>query len=149
MNISKSKIKNIIIAGIFIALGVGALVWYLYTETFGDTGKEKSAYTISAMDIIKEFKRNDTIANKKYAEKIVTVTGIVTALEFADTTVNIKMADSTGSYVIFGFQSQHLAEAKSIKQGDDVSIKGSCSGGAYSEILEAEFITFKRCALNK
>ena len=59
------------------------------------------------------------------------------------------MADSTGSYVIFAFQSQHLAEAKSIKQGDDVSIKGSCSGGAYSEILEAEFITFKRCALNK
>lgn len=148
MGISKSKIKNIIIAGIIIAVGTGAIIWYQYTEKFGDTGKEKSEYTISPIGIIKEFKKNDTIANKKYAEKIVTVRGFVTAIELADTTVNIKMADNTGSYVIFAFQQQHLAEAKSIKQGDNVSVKGSCSGGAYSEILETEFVTFKRCALN-
>ena len=56
--------------------------------------------------------------------------------------------DST-SYIIFAFQEQHLADAKSIKEGDNVIIKGSCSGGAYSSILETEFITFKRCAISK
>jgi hypothetical protein len=33
--------------------------------------------------------------------------------------------------------------------GDKVSIKGSCSNGAFSTILETEYITFKRCAVNK
>ena len=41
------------------------------------------------------------------------------------------------------------AEAKMLKEGDSVSIKGSCSGGKYSSILDTESITFKRCAINK
>ena len=100
--------------------------------------------------MISEFKNNDSIANKKYAEKIIAVTGLVTEVEAVDSSINIKLGDTiTGSYAIFAFQQQHLAEAKFIKKGDSISIKGSCSGGAYSEILETEFITFKRCALIK
>jgi hypothetical protein len=68
----------------------------------------------------------------------------------ADTTANIKFIDTTtGSFAIFAFQQQHLDEAKSVKAGDSVSIKGSCSGGTYSEILGVEKIDFKRSALNK
>jgi len=60
------------------------------------------------------------------------------------------MADTaSGSYIIFAFQQQHRGEAKKIKMGDMVSIKGSCSGGAYSHMLETEYIAFKRCAVNK
>ena len=70
--------------------------------------------------------------------------------EAADTTINIKMMDTlTDAYIIFAFQQEHLKEAKQLKVGDNVSIKGSCSGGAYSQILETEFVTFKRCTLNK
>jgi len=146
----KPAVKKIIIAAlVVIALGAIA-IWYIFTEKFTDTNKEKAAYTITALDLIKEFKANDSLANKKYAEKIIDVTGVVTEIENADSTVNIKLADTTsGSYAIFAFQQQHLAEAKSIKEGDKVTIKGSCSGGAYSQILETEYITFKRCALSK
>ena len=64
--------------------------------------------------------------------------------------MNIKMADTaSGAYIIFAFQKQHLAEARKIKEGDSVGIKGSCSGGAYSSILEAEYITFKRSVISK
>ena len=87
---------------------------------------------------------------KKYTDKIVTVTGRVSAVEAADTTVNIKFTDSTtGSYAIFAFQEQHLNEAKTVKPGDSISIKGSCSGGIYSMILGYHSISFKRCALTK
>jgi hypothetical protein len=45
------------------------------------------------------------------------VKGIVTATEPADTTMNIKMSDTTtGSYLIFAFQEQHMAEAKKLKR---------------------------------
>ena len=149
MVIAKTRRNNILLAVFFIALAGAGVLWYLFTEKVGDTSKEKAEYTMGAQDLIAEFKKNDSLANKKYAEKIIEVSGIVTAVEPADTTANLKMADSTGSSVIFAFQQQHLAEAKMVKVGERVSVKGSCSGGAYSEILETEYITFKRCALSK
>ena len=145
-----SRVKYFIILGIVIAVTAGIGIWWAFTKKFADTSKEKSVYTVNALDLIKEFQKNDSIANIKYAEKIMTVTGMVTEIETADSTVNIKLGDTvSGSYAIFAFQQSNLSDAKTIKEGDSVAIKGSCSGGAYSQILEAEFITFKRCALNK
>ena len=143
-------VKRILIGG-FILLLTGAIaVWFIFTEKFSDTKERKSAFTVNAMDFIDEFEKNDSLANIKYAEKIITVNGRVSETEAADTTINIKMIDTaTDAYIIFAFQQQHLNEAKSLKEGDSVSIKGSCSGGSYSEILETEFITFKRCTINR
>ena len=146
----KRGLKYFIMTGIIIVIAIVGVVWYVFTQKFTDTIKEKADFTLTALDLIKEFNANDKLANKKYAEKIIIVTGVVSEVENADTTVNIKIADSTtGSYAIFAFQQQNLQEAKTIKEGDKVSIKGSCSGGAYSQILETEFITFKRCVLSK
>ena len=151
----KKRLKNILITGIvLLCIGLSA-AWYIFTDTFSDTSKEKAAYTFNALDFIKEFQQNDSASNKKYAEQIITINGKVTAIETADTTINIKMADTTtGSYIIFAFQQQDAANVKKVKQGDSVSIKGSCSGGVYSEILstetnKVEFITFKRCSINQ
>jgi hypothetical protein len=75
---------------------------------------------------------------------------MVTTIEQADTTTNIKMADTTtGSYLIFAFQDQHIAEAKKLKTGESVLIKGSCSDGIYSDILGIYFISFKRSIVEK
>lgn len=138
------------IALFVLVLAAGAVLWYLFNEKFADTDELKADYTVNAIDFIKEFRTDIQLANKKYTEKIVIVNGVVSEVETADTTANIKIADSaTGAYIIFAFQQQHLAEARQMKTGDNVSIKGSCSGGSYSEILETESINFKRCAVNK
>ena len=138
------------IAGFVLLLAGGGFIWYIFTEKFTDTAEVKADYTVRAIYFIKEFQQDLGLANKKYSEKIVVVNGTVSAIEAADTTANIKMIDSSsGAYIIFAFQQQHLAEAKQMKQGDEVSIKGSCSNGAFSTILETEYITFKRCAVNK
>ena len=144
------RYKKWMIAGFVLLLAGGAFIWYIFTEKFTDTDKVKADYTVNALDFIKEFKQDLGAANKKYSEKIIVVNGIVSAVEAADTTANIKMIDTTsGAYIIFAFQQQHLNEAKQMKEGDKVSIKGSCSNGIYSNILETEYITFKRCAINK
>ena len=145
-----SWLKKSLLVILALLLSAAAVYWYYATEKFADTTKRKAAYTVSAIPFIKEFEQNDSLANKKYADKIITVNGTVSEVEAADTTVNIKFIDaSTGSYAIFSFQEQHANEAKTIKVGDSISIKGSCSGGIHSDILGTEFITFKRCALNK
>ncbi|MBK5270493.1 MAG: hypothetical protein JJE22_05700 [Bacteroidia bacterium] len=138
-----------IIVFILLLAGIGVYS-YIANEKFSDTSKRRASYRVSAIEFIKEFQQNDSAANQKYTDKIIIVTGIVSEKEMADTTVNIKFIDAaTGSYVIFAFQEQHLDDAKTIKKGQIVSIKGSCSGGIHSEILGTEVITFKRCALNK
>ncbi len=146
----RSNYKKIFLAIVILAIAGGAVAWYIFTEKFTDTTDRKAAYNLAAMDLLKEFTTNDSLANKKYTEKIITITGTVSAIEFADTTANIKFIDTvSGSYIIFAFQQQHLAEAKHLKEGEKVSIKGSCSGGIYSEILGTEFVSFKRSAIEK
>ena len=131
-------------------LAGAAVIWFIFNEKFTDTAVRKAAYTVNAMDFIKEFQQNETSANQKYKDKIITINGRVSETERADTTVNIKFTDTlTDAYIIFAFQEQHLQEAKQLKEGDSISIKGSFSNGSYSEILDAMSITFKRCAVNK
>lgn len=123
---------------------------YVFDEQHENTANATSDYIINATDLIKEFQASDSAANAKYREKILTVNGIITELENPnDSTANIKFTDSTGSYAIFPFQGESVAEVKNLKAGDNVSVKGSCSGGVLSEILGTESISFKRCVLNK
>jgi uncharacterized membrane protein len=146
----KSWLKRILISLLILALIVASVYWYVATEKFADTKERKPAFTVNALDFIREFQQNDSAANAKYTDQIITVNGRVSEMEAADTTVNIKFIDTTtGSYAIFAFQQQHLAEAKAIKAGDSISVKGSCSGSIYSEILDATAINFKRSTLNK
>lgn len=142
--------RRILLGILLLLVSGGIIIWYIFTDTFSDTADRKSAYTINAMDLLQEFQKNDSLANKKYADKIITVNGRISELESADTTINVKIIDTlTDAYIIFAFQQQHLNDAKALKEGDTVSIKGSCSGGTYSQILETEFVTFKRCAVNQ
>ena len=140
---------KIVLIGIILLAAAGGTAWYIFSKGFEDTAKIKADYTLNAFDLIKEFKEDNAAANKKYAEKLITVLGKISSIEPVDTSLNVKMEDSTGSYIIFVFQQEDFAAAQKLKEGQDVSIKGSCSGGAYSEILETEFITFKRCSINK
>jgi tRNA_anti-like len=146
----KTWVKKLLFGG-FILLLIGAgVIWYIFSEKHEDTASVKSDYTTEAIPFIKEFEKDIKEANRKYAEKIIEVTGVITESEAADTTINIKMADiATGSYLIFAFQQQYLQQAKTLKPGDKATIKGSCSDGIFSEILGTYFISFKRSTLLK
>lgn len=142
--------KKILVSIISLIVVLAGIYIYFATEQFSDTKDKEAAYTVNALDFIKEYQKDEKAANLKYVDKIITVNGRISEIEMADTTANIKFIDTTtGSFAIFAFQQQHLDEAKSVKAGDSVSIKGSCSGGTYSEILGVEKIDFKRSALNK
>jgi len=150
-------VKNILTK--FIWLLVGPLLaygGYMIGEKYAmsanhiDTETSKPAYTVNAIDFIQEFTKNDSAANNKYNDKIIEINGIVTGIErSADSTTTIQFADTTGSYVIFSFEKDQLDKVKNIKQGDELSIKGSCSGSIFSDILSTTSISFKRSTLNK
>ena len=128
---------------------MAGVYWYYATEKYADTKDVKADFSVEALAFIREFQQDNNAANAKYSDKIIDVRGIVSEVEAVDTTYNIKFVDTTsGSYTIFAFQQQHIDEAKTVKVGDQVTIKGSCSGGIYSDILEATSISFKRSTLS-
>lgn len=141
------KKKLLIVLGLLIIVGLG-IAYYLFSMQFKDMNDVKPDYEISANDFIKAFQESDSVANNLYSEKIIQVHGKVSDIETADSTINIKMTDQqTGSYIIFSFQKNEEALLKAIKPDDVVTIKGSCSGAIFSDILSAYAITFKRCIL--
>ena len=149
-NKKRRRLGFILLTAIILLAAAIGVYWYIADEKFADTKDRQSAYTVNALDFIREFEQNNEVANAKYDGKIITVNGIVSETEAADTTVNLKLVDTaSGSYAIFAFQDQHLSEAKTVKAGDSVSIKGSFSAGVYSRLLKKTSITFKRCTLNK
>lgn len=147
----KRPVFKWMLIGSILLLAIGAGVyWYVASEKFADTAGKKADFTVDAGTFLKEFETDNKTANQKYTEHIIAVNGIVAEKEAADTTINIKMSDSTtGSYIIFAFQDQHLNEARNVNVGERVTIKGSCSGGIYSEILGTNVISFKRSTLSK
>jgi hypothetical protein len=145
-----AKIVLLIIGPALTWAGFYAASDYLENEKFADTANTTSDYTVNAVDLIREFHTNDSAANAKYREKIITVNGNISEIELPnDSTVNIKFIDTTGSYAIFPFHGEEVKDVKTLKKGHTVSVKGSCSGGVLSEILGIESITFKRTTLNK
>lgn len=123
---------------------------YLMGETFLDTAGVKADYTVTAPELIHEFVANDSAANRKYNEKILIVNGTAAEVEVqTDSTTNIKFIDTTGSYIAFSLDKDQYEKVKNIKPGDAVSLKGSCSGSFYSDILSTTAISFKRSTLNK
>ncbi|MBL7742270.1 MAG: hypothetical protein JNN00_02240 [Chitinophagaceae bacterium] len=142
--------KGMLISVLVLAVVFAIIYWIVATDTFSDTKDRKAAYTVNAFDFLKEFKQDEKAASKKYGGKIIAVNGRVSAVEPADTTLNIKFTDSaSGDYIIFAFQSQHVAEARTLKAGDSVSIKAAYSDYMHSEILDVYSITFQRSTLNK
>ena len=119
-------------------------------EKYKDTESIHPDYTVAAIDLIHEFVSNNSVANKKYREKILIVKGTAAEADVQkDSTINIKFSDTTGSYVVFSLDKPQYEKAKDIKAGDFVSLKGSCSGSFYSEILGTTSINFKRSTLIK
>ena len=144
------KILWIAAGPVFVFISFLIMEKYLMEETFSDTAGIKADYTVSAPELIHEFAANDRAANNKYREKIVSVSGAASEVEVkSDSTVNIKFADSSGSYIIFSLNKDQYEKVKNIKPGDAVSLKGSCSGSIYSDILSTTAISFKRSTLNK
>lgn len=140
--------KKLLAAGAVLALVGVAVAWYLFTLTFDDTATVKTDFTVQSDAFINEFLADEKQANAKYTEKIISVAGLISSIEKADSSINIKMSDSTtGSYIIFALQPEQQVKAATLKEGDAVKIKGSCSGGTFSNILETESITFKRCVI--
>ncbi|MEI7509155.1 MAG: hypothetical protein WCJ62_06780 [Flavobacterium sp.] len=131
----KSKIIVVLVVLVEVGYFTLLLVKDYMVNNLGkrDVKSEAAAFTLKSKDIIAEFTANADAANKKYLEKPVAVSGVVSSAKekevILDGTVNC------------GFT---VADA-SMKEGQSVTIKGRVVG--YDDLLGE--LKLDQCSINK
>ena len=137
-NNMNKKIKIVlIIVGVLIIGGViaGPKIKDYMVNNMGkrDLQSEEAAFTLKTKDILAEFTANEAAANKKYLEKPVVISGVITSITDKEVIID--------EVVVCGF----TAVNTTLKVGQTVSIKGRVIG--YDDLMGG--VNMDQCSINK
>ena len=117
---------------VFVVLILLAVLYGIkeYNRKPTDLSKVNPDATISAVALITSFKENEATANKTFLGKTVLVNGIISEIDNEnDTLVNVYLGDSILlEKVSCSMDMTKSEEYKKLKQGQQISIKGFCTG---------------------
>jgi hypothetical protein len=131
-------LASMIILAIIVGFGYNE-----YTRSLPDTHYLKPAFELQASDFAKEFETNESKANAQYLDRPISVHGIIAALQQTDTSAVVFLNEGTSSTsVMCQFNNESNKEARKLKRGDSVTIKGICTGYLMDVVMV-------RCVLDK
>jgi hypothetical protein len=133
----KILIAIVIVTGLAIALAVS-----MYKKPSEKVVTADAEYTLTSASLFNEFEINENSANEKYLNKVVAVSGRITDISLSDSS-NLNVVLSADDQ-LFGVSCQFpgQTEKNKMKRGDEVLIKGLCTGKLMDVVLV-------RCVLEK
>ncbi len=148
----KKKILLKILAVVLIVIIGTAL--YAFREFYRkpkDLTELKPKYTVNAIDFIKEFGTDDKKADAKYLDKVIEVNGIVKEIKKDENGFyTIALGDAASmSSVRCSMDSLHNNELQNIAKGNNLSVKGVCTGYNAEELLGSDVILNRGVNNNK
>jgi len=100
-----------------------------FNRGLADTHSMRPVFKIEASDLVGKFESNEPEANALYADKTITVHGVVSAIQMTDTSGTVFLNDgSSVTSVMCQFAKGSNQEIKNLKTGVQATIKGVCSG---------------------
>jgi len=145
------KTKWLYIAAIFV-VAISLTAFYIYKEynrKNSDTAELEADYTVMAPTIIREFETDDSLAGKKYTDKIILAEGIVKDILKDDRGFySVMLGDTTSmSSVKCSMDSIYKHEALKLQKGTYATVKGFCAGFNADELLGSDVILV-RCVID-
>lgn len=131
------KIKKFLWGTVIIMIALAGYGFYLYNKKPADIRKLDAAYALSAADLITDFNKNETVANSKYLDKVISVKGNVQDLKIDPSgqfTVFLDGGDPM-SAVTCSFYEEEAGSSGGIKIGTPLTIKGKCTGKLMDVVL--------------
>ncbi len=137
------KIKGYLLVLTAVALACAGYGFYLYKKKPADIRKEVPAYEVSASGLLAEFNSDEPAANKKYIDRVIAVKGKVTDIKTDGTGQATVFLDSGDlmSAVTCSFYQEEASAVKILHNGDEVTIKGKCTGKLMDVVLNKCSIT--------
>jgi len=100
------------------------LVYNFIYKDHRDITNEKAIYELTVSDLNQDFDNNVDLANKKYLDKTITIYGVISLIDFENTTIVLESSVSARIKEQIG----------SVEAGDKVKIKGRFIG--YDDLLD-------------
>jgi hypothetical protein len=136
--------KIIYIILIIVILSIGGAVYYVFNKPQRKAEGEEAAFSLKADQLFKEYESNDSLANRKYLDKVVEVKGSITNVQIDQKGEIVLILDEKDGMagIACSIDEGSKEKAKNLKAGQNISIKGICTGG------DAMFgVTLNRCAV--
>jgi len=132
------KIKIMLFIGVFLLLTTYFTFPIVKDYMVNNMGKrdlqsEEAAFTLKAKDFVAEFAAKEADANKKYLEKPVVISGIITSVNNKEVIID--------EVVVCGF----TGVKASLKVGQTVSVKGRVVG--FDDLMGS--VNMDQCSINK
>ena len=139
--------KIILLVLIVIIAAAGFYAYREYNRTNKDLKNSKAEITTDAASLIAAFEKDSSSANKKYTDKLIAVSGSVKSIDKDGNPVVIALGQSGEmSSVQCSMDSVYANEYKAIKEGDQLTLKGICTGGRTEDLFGTDVI-LNRCVL--
>lgn len=138
------------LAVLLVIVAVAIYAYREYNRTNVNISSATSSFNVSAPELIMAFTADDSVANKKYVGKIISVTGMVKTVDKDDRgyyTLSLGDTASTSS-VRCSIDSMYTDRAALLKPGMNVMVKGSCTGYNEDELLGLDVIV-NRCVIGE
>lgn len=148
----KKKILLKILAVVLIVIiGTALLAFREFYRKPKDLTNLKPKFTVSAIDFIKEFGTDDKKADAKYLDKVIEVNGVVKEMKKDENGYyTIVLGDTSAmSSVRCSMDSLHNDGLQNIARGNNLSIKGVCTGYNAEEFLGSDVILNRAVINNK
>jgi len=129
---SKKTLRIVIwvfLLGLLFAFGS---IYYVFNMPHRDLSKETATYTLTASQLLSEFKKDDVAANKKYLNQALSIRGVVKSVRTLDNHGMVISLEDTMEGVSCSLDSSDVVKFKTqlstIIEGSKASFKGRCAG---------------------
>lgn len=142
--------KKIFIGLATIAITMGLFGYREYFRKNKNLSYVKANFKIQAHALIKEFEENEKKANEKFLDKIIAVSGAIRDVIKDDKGYySIVLGDDENmSTVRCSMNSIDEDEVGLLKKGNNIMIKGACTGFNADDLLGSDII-LNRCVIQK
>jgi hypothetical protein len=127
-------VKKILISLVVLAVIGAGFGYYMYNKPVESLEYKKADVSVSAEQLIKEYEADETSANEKYLGKILEVSGKVAGITEEEGKKKVSMESSNPMSAVICELEEKMGTGE-LKAGDDVRMKGLCSGYLSDVIL--------------
>lgn len=133
--------RSTIFTGVLILGIIAGLYVYFFVVQKPHTDYEAAApaYTLPAKELYAAFVSDEATAQQTYTGQVIEITGVVSAVEHSNSMVIVLFHFGEGMFGDEGVRSVMLEgyhdKAMQLKEGEEVTLKGFCSGFTGTDVV--------------
>lgn len=136
--------KKILVAAIAVLVIGAGVAMYMFNKPHKDIAGAEADVKIGAAALFDQYSANEAEANTKYLDKVISVSGTVGSINrdnAEEPSLNLNTNDLMG-VVTCQFLPDHAYELDNVQEGDEITVKGQCTGMLMDVVLI-------RCSIEK